>query len=115
MLPPNPEAGSLRPHCPHGRTGWQAPSVKPLPATLLLQRADEVQLPGVAPPPSHPARFLMKLLVFNGVPRKKGTVATLSRAVAEGASPGHAVAWIDVYETTVRPQGVGLRLPFCRR
>jgi len=45
----------------------------------------------------------MKLLVLNGSPRKKGTVATLLRAVAQGASERHEVEWIDVYDLSIRP------------
>jgi hypothetical protein len=45
----------------------------------------------------------MNLLVLNGSPRKKGTVATLLRAVAEGASDRHKVEWIDVYDLKMKP------------
>lgn len=40
----------------------------------------------------------MKILVLNGSPRKQGTVATLLRAVADGASARHDVDWVDVYD-----------------
>ena len=45
----------------------------------------------------------MKLLVLNGSPRKRGTVATLLRAVADGARQRHEVEWIDVYDLTMKP------------
>ena len=45
----------------------------------------------------------MNLLVLNGSPRKKGTVATLLRAVAEGASDKHKVEWVDVYDLKMKP------------
>ena len=45
----------------------------------------------------------MKLLVLNGSPKKKGTVATLLRAVAEGAAQKHEVEWIDVYDLKMQP------------
>jgi NAD(P)H-dependent FMN reductase len=45
----------------------------------------------------------MNLLVLNGSPRKKGTVATLLRAVAEGASDNHKVEWVDVYDLKMKP------------
>lgn len=37
----------------------------------------------------------MKILVLNGSPRKKGTIATLLKAVADGASERHEVGWIE--------------------
>lgn len=45
----------------------------------------------------------MKILVLNGSPRKKGTVATLLKAVADGASGRHEVEWIDVYDLKMKP------------
>jgi NAD(P)H-dependent FMN reductase len=46
----------------------------------------------------------MKILVLNGSPRKKGTVATLLAAVAEGArDQGHDVEWVDVYDLCFQP------------
>jgi len=45
----------------------------------------------------------MKVLVLNGSPRKHGTVATLLRAVAEGAAANHEVEWIDVYSLRMQP------------
>lgn len=45
----------------------------------------------------------MKILVLNGSPRKKGTVATLLNAIAEGAREKHEVEWIDVYDLEMRP------------
>lgn len=45
----------------------------------------------------------MKVLVLNGSPRKKGTVATLLRAVAEGAQGQHEVEWIDLYDHDMKP------------
>ncbi|MBM4293779.1 MAG: flavodoxin family protein [Deltaproteobacteria bacterium] len=45
----------------------------------------------------------MKVLILNGSPRKQGTVATLLRAVAEGAAQKHEVEWVDVYDLKMRP------------
>ena len=45
----------------------------------------------------------MNLLVLNGSPHKKGTVATLLKAVAEGSSDRHKVEWIDVYDLKMKP------------
>ena len=45
----------------------------------------------------------MKILVLNGSPRKKGAVATLLKAVADGAAERHEVEWIDVYDLDMRP------------
>ena len=45
----------------------------------------------------------MKVLVLNGSPKKKGTVATLLRAVAEGAQEKHEVEWIDLYDLDMKP------------
>jgi multimeric flavodoxin WrbA len=45
----------------------------------------------------------MKVLVLNGSPRKKGTVATLLRAVADGAAEKHEVEWIDIYTLDMKP------------
>ena len=45
---------------------------------------------------------IMKVLVLNGSPRKEGTVATLLRAVAEGAGR-HEVEWVDVYDLKMHP------------
>lgn len=38
----------------------------------------------------------MKVLVLNGSPRKKGTVTTLLRHIADGLGPDANVEWIDV-------------------
>lgn len=40
----------------------------------------------------------MKLVVLNGSPRETGAVATLLRAIAEGAGRRHEIEWIDVYK-----------------
>ncbi|MEN6367821.1 MAG: flavodoxin family protein [Thermoguttaceae bacterium] len=45
----------------------------------------------------------MKLLVLNGSPRKKGTVAALLQAVADGAAQKHEVEWIDVCDLKMQP------------
>jgi NAD(P)H-dependent FMN reductase len=45
----------------------------------------------------------MRVLILNGSPRRKGTVATLLRAVAEGAAARHEVEWIDVYDLRMQP------------
>jgi multimeric flavodoxin WrbA len=45
----------------------------------------------------------MSLLVLNASPRKKGTVASLLRAVTEGPSDKHKVEWIEVYDLKMKP------------
>ena len=45
----------------------------------------------------------MKILILNGSPRKKGTVATLLKAVVEGINEKHKVEWIDVYDIKMQP------------
>jgi len=45
----------------------------------------------------------MKVLILNGSPRKQGTVATLLRAVSEGAAEKHEVEWVDVCDLQMRP------------
>jgi len=45
----------------------------------------------------------MKVLVLNGSPRKNGTVATLLRAIAEGAKEKHEAEWIDLYDLEMNP------------
>ncbi len=45
----------------------------------------------------------MRVLVLNASPRKKGTVATLLRAVADAAGDKHDVEWVDVYGLNVQP------------
>jgi multimeric flavodoxin WrbA len=44
----------------------------------------------------------MKVLVLNGSPRKKGTVAALLRAVVDGAEEKHEVEWIDLYDLDMK-------------
>lgn len=45
----------------------------------------------------------MKILVLNGSPRKQGTVATLLKAVAQGASAQQEVEWVEVYDLHMKP------------
>jgi len=45
----------------------------------------------------------MKILVLNGSPRKKGTIATLLKMVAEGAGESSEIEWIDVYDLKMKP------------
>jgi NAD(P)H-dependent FMN reductase len=45
----------------------------------------------------------MKILVLNGSPRKKGTIATLLKKVAEGAGENSEIEWIDVYDLRMKP------------
>jgi len=44
-----------------------------------------------------------QILVLNGSPRKKGTIATLLKAVSEGARENNEIEWIDVYNLKMRP------------
>ena len=45
----------------------------------------------------------MRVLVLNGSPRKKGTVATLLKSVSDGVSQRHEVEWINAYDLKIRP------------
>ncbi len=45
----------------------------------------------------------MRILVLNGSPRKKGKVAGLLTAVADGARDRHDVEWVDVYNLAIKP------------
>ncbi|HVO65487.1 MAG TPA: flavodoxin family protein [Syntrophales bacterium] len=45
----------------------------------------------------------MNVVILNGSPQKKGTVATLLRAVEEGVSEKHKVDWINVYDLKMKP------------
>lgn len=44
----------------------------------------------------------MKTLVLNGCPRKRGTVASLLKAVTEPLTGAHDVEWIDVCKLTIK-------------
>jgi NAD(P)H-dependent FMN reductase len=46
---------------------------------------------------------IVKFLVLNGSPKKSGVVATLLRAVADGAAERHEVEWVDVYDLQMKP------------
>jgi len=45
----------------------------------------------------------MRILILNGNPRKKGTVATLLKSISDGVSQGHDVEWINIYDLKMRP------------
>ena len=45
----------------------------------------------------------MRILVLNGSPKKKGTIATILKTVVEGTSNKHEVEWVDVYNLKVQP------------
>jgi multimeric flavodoxin WrbA len=45
----------------------------------------------------------MNILVLNGSPRRKGTVAKLLKGMANGIDEKHKVEWIDVYELKMQP------------
>ena len=51
----------------------------------------------------------MRVLILNGSPRKKGTVATLLKSISDGASQKHDVEWINIYELN-KAERIGLRL-----
>ena len=51
----------------------------------------------------------MRVLILNGSPRKKGTVATLLKSITDGASQRHDVEWINIYELN-KAERIGLRL-----
>lgn len=45
----------------------------------------------------------MRVLLLNGSPRKKGTVATLLKSISDAVSQRHEVEWIDVYDLKMKP------------
>ena len=47
----------------------------------------------------------MRVLILNGSPRKKGTVATLLKRISDGASQRHNVEWINIYLSLPRVGG----------
>ncbi|HEX2954270.1 MAG TPA: flavodoxin family protein [Bacillota bacterium] len=46
---------------------------------------------------------MRKLLVFNGSPKKQGTVGQLLRAVSESAGADCEIEWIDINDLTFKP------------
>ncbi len=46
---------------------------------------------------------MMNILVLNGSPRRKGTVAKLLKGIANGIDEKHTVEWIDVYDLKMQP------------
>jgi len=45
----------------------------------------------------------MKILILNGSPRRKGTVATLLKSIANGIDEKQTAEWIDLYDQKMRP------------
>jgi len=45
----------------------------------------------------------MNIVILNGSPQRKGTVATLLRSVEEGLSEKHKVEWINIYDLKMKP------------
>ena len=45
----------------------------------------------------------MQVLILNGSPRKKGTVATLLKSISDGASQKNDVEWINIYGLKMKP------------
>ena len=45
----------------------------------------------------------MKIIILNGSPRNKGTVAILLKAISEGLTESHDAEWIDVYALNIKP------------
>lgn len=45
----------------------------------------------------------MKVLILNGSPRKRGTVATLLKSISAFISEKHEMEWIDVYTLKLQP------------
>jgi multimeric flavodoxin WrbA len=45
----------------------------------------------------------MKVLILNASPRKKGKVASILAAVADGARDTHEVEWVDIYGLSIKP------------
>ncbi|MBW2631591.1 MAG: flavodoxin family protein [Deltaproteobacteria bacterium] len=45
----------------------------------------------------------MRVLILNGSPRRKGTVATLLKSISDGVSQKHEVEWIDVCNLKMKP------------
>lgn len=44
----------------------------------------------------------MRVLILNGSPRKKGTVATLLKSISGAVSQRHEVEWVDVYDLKMK-------------
>ncbi len=44
----------------------------------------------------------MKILIINGSPRKRGTVATLLKCLSDSASKGHETEWVDAYDLKMK-------------
>ncbi|MBT4641882.1 MAG: flavodoxin family protein [Deltaproteobacteria bacterium] len=45
----------------------------------------------------------MRILILNGSPRKKGTVATLLKSMSVALAKKHEVEWINVYDLKIKP------------
>ena len=45
----------------------------------------------------------MSILILNGSPRKKGTVATLLKSISDAVSQKHEVEWFDIYDLKMKP------------
>jgi hypothetical protein len=45
----------------------------------------------------------MRILILNGSPRKKGTVAALLKNMSDTVSKKHEVEWINVYDLKLKP------------
>ncbi len=45
----------------------------------------------------------MKVLILNGSPRKKGTIATLLKGMSDAIDSRHEIEWINVYDLNIMP------------
>jgi putative NADPH-quinone reductase len=45
----------------------------------------------------------MRIVILNGSPRKKGTVATLLKSMSDAVSQKYEIEWIDVYDLKLKP------------
>jgi len=45
----------------------------------------------------------MNIMILNGSPRRKGTVAKLLKSIGTAIDEKHTVEWIDVYDQKMRP------------
>lgn len=45
----------------------------------------------------------MRILILNGSPRKKGTVATILKGLSASLAETHEVEWINIYDLVMKP------------
>lgn len=45
----------------------------------------------------------MKIIILNGSPRKKGTIAQLLKSISDALNINHEIEWINVYDLRMKP------------